>query len=400
MIKVIRGGKESQFIGLLIFFAIILLNALGPYFGIQKVVTFGLLPLLVLLSINSDRSTFNIGSFEIKIFTAFFIVSLLSIYYYVNFKSLLLGYSGLLGAVMAAYISVGINKNRNYEFYFHVGYIVSIIILILIMYVNGNISVNIFSSSRDRGRFLLNANFYSYISYFANFSLFYLYLKRKNLLTLVLLFTLPILFIIVAFATQSRSAILFIVFSNVCFWLFINKNEIKNVFVKFLRMLVITGVIIFFSIKFIDTFQNSQIKNRVSSSKEDSRAVLVKEGITIFIDKPLLGVGLSQFPTVSGLGQFTHNSFVEAFVEHGIVGGVLILILFFTPSIQSFKNLKKYPKNSMVRLNTLFFITFLMYNNAYVFYKFSFSMLYFFLIVSSQYKLNVQLEKEEKTLVN
>ncbi len=399
MNKLVSDKKGSRIVGLLIFTAIIILNALGPYLGIQKGATFVLLPLLAIIALLNDISTFSSGSKEIIIFFLLFVWSLLSVYYYVDYDALFLGFAALLGAVIGAYISIGINKNNNYEFYFHIGYIVSIIILVIIMYTRGNIGIGDFAVVNDRSRFLLNANFYSYISYFANFSLFYLYAKRKTVYTFVLLLVLPVVFIMVAFATQSRSAILFIVLSNVCFWFFINKNESKNQIIKLLRIGVLLIILIFASLKFMDTFENSQIKNRVENT-ENSRQILAMKGIKYFMEHPFFGAGLAQFPKATGSGKFTHNSYAEVLAEHGVVGGLLLLLIFGFPTIQSLKNFKNHPQNVFVRLNLLFFITFLIYNNFYVFYKFSFAMIYFFLIVNIQNKLNIELNEAKAISIN
>ncbi len=380
---------KTAALGYLIIIVIIALNAFGPYLGLQQVVTFGLLPLLALIAIILDKNTLNKRSFEILVFFLFIVVSLLSAYYVINYVDLVSSFRILLATIVAAYIPIGINKNDSYENYFHIGFIASIMILVIVMYINGNISLTDFATAGKRDRFLLNANTYSYLSYFANISLFYLYLRRKSFWLLLLLLILPLIFILVSFATQSRSGILFILLINLCFWLFINKNTNQNQLAKFFKFLFIVIVLVLLGRIFASTYQNSQIKNRVDqgTTAEDSREVLAREALNVFYDNPFFGVGLGQFPRYSGLGQFSHNSYTEILAEHGIIGGFLILLLFGVPLVKSWQSLRKNWSSPILRLNLLFLVTFLLYNNAYVFYKSPFSMMYFFLIISIQNKI-------------
>ncbi|MCK0136978.1 O-antigen ligase family protein [Arenibacter sp. S6351L] len=385
--------KKSYFLGLSIILTIIFLMALGPLLGLQSIVTYGLIPFLAIIGFTYDIKTFHKKTTELKLFFGIVILALLTIFYNnIDFEAFGTTYFGLLGAFIAAYATLSLNKNNPYENYFHIGFVLAIIALILIEFNDGNISLVDFATSRDRRRFMLNANFYSYASYFGNISLFYLYLKQRNKIVLVSLVILPILFIIVAFATQSRSGILFIVLSNISFWLVICRTNNKNIFLKIFKAIGIVIIIYFLALQFIAIYENSEFKNRVSNSsgKADAREILVIKGWEVFENNPFIGVGTGQFPRFSGMNQFTHNSYVEILAENGLFSGILLFLMFGIPTYISLKNLITYPKNELFRLNFFFFITFLMYNNAYVFYKFSFSMIYFFLIISTQNKASIE----------
>ena len=384
--------NNSFFLGLLIILTITFLIALGPFLGLQSVVTYGLIPFLAVIGFTYDIRTFDFNNTEVKIFLFVVIIALFSIFYEnIDYEAFGTTYFGLLGAFIASYATLALNKNKSYENYFHIGFVAAIIALVLIEFNDGNISLVDFATTRDRKRFMLNANFYSYASYFGNISLFYLYLNQRNKIILTALIVLPILFIIVAFATQSRSGILFIILSNISFWLFIYRSNNKNVFLKIFKVIGFILILYVLALRFIAIYEDSEFKNRVSNSsgKADAREVLVIKGWEVFQNNPFIGVGTGQFPRFSGMNQFTHNSYVEILAENGIFGGVFLFLLFANPTYTSFKNILAYPRNELFRLNLFFFITFLLYNNAYVFYKFSFSMMYFFLIISTQNKASI-----------
>jgi O-antigen ligase len=386
-----KNSNNSPLLGLYITFTVIFLIAIGPYLKLQQVATLGLLPSLALITFLVEYKTVHENKKEFLLFALIFLTSLTTVYYYIDYELFIRNLSTLFGSVVAAYIGLGLTKDKNYEDFFHVAYILSIIALFLIMYTQGNIDMVNFASQVDyRDRFMLNANFYSYISVFANFSLFYLFIKYRSKIVLLLLIVMPLLFLIIAFTTQSRQGLLLIILINLGFWVFVNRRRTQNKLAKLFQVLVFLVFVTAIGIKFYDIFENSRIKSRVTriSSQEDARETLVYDGLKIFAENPVMGVGLGQFPKASGWGKFTHNSYTEILSEHGIIGGILLLIVFGRPTLKSYRNFKKYPESEFARCNLLFFIIFLLYNNAYIFYKFPFSMLYFFLIIGIQYKFN------------
>jgi len=253
--------------------------------------------------------------------------------------------------------------------------------------MNVNFSISNFATDINyRDRFLLNANAYSYFSFFANISLFYLHQRHKTALLTVLLFLMPILFIVISFVTQSRSGLVMIILINLIYWLFIAKKYNINPFLKLLRKLLTVSILIVLTLNFLNIYQNSRIKNRVDTSlnQGDARGSLIQQSLDVFYENPIVGVGLGQLPLYNNIGQFSHNSYVEILAEQGIIGGIFLFMLFFIPLKKSFQLFRRFPKNSIIRLNLLFFISFYIFNNVYPFYKFPFSMMYFFLIISYQ----------------
>ncbi|WP_158657042.1 O-antigen ligase family protein [Maribacter cobaltidurans] len=191
---------------------------------------------------------------------------------------------------------------------------------------------------------------------------------------------------VITFTTQSRAGLLLVILINLSFWLFINKPKKLSKLKSLGRKFLIGLALVLFALQFINIYQGSRIQQRVSQTdtKKDPRELLVKEGLEVFSENPIIGVGLGQFPLYSKYGLFTHNSYTEILAEQGIVGGILLLILYLIPTLQSFRNYRNDPENPFFKFYLTFFIIFLLYNNAYVFYKFPFSMMYFFLIISLQ----------------
>ncbi|MFX0558412.1 O-antigen ligase family protein [Maribacter sp. CXY002] len=394
-------------IGLLILVNLLFLMVGGPFFGIQSVGTYVLLPTMFLITIVRDRFTWDQGNFLIKVFAVYWLYSLVTVFYYVDLKGMIRDLSGLTGTLFASYCALALNKRQDHENFYHWGYILAIVLLIAIEFLNGTFYVTAagFQGAEvmispetgprlDRGIFLHNANAYSYYSFFANISLFYLYLNYRNKFMFFLLVTLPVVFILFTFVTQSRSGLFLLIFSNVVFWIFINRNRNKNPLMKIGRFLVLISVIVFAAIRFITILENSEFINRMSTTEGSTveRGNLIKEGIDMFLDAPIFGIGLGQFSHYSSTRQFSHNSFVEILAEQGFIGGFFLMFIFGFPTLKSIKNLFYNPGNELARLNFLFFLAFLLFNNVYVFYKFSFSMTYFFLIVAIQ-------NKYEKSLV-
>lgn len=370
--------------GVLISTFIIINVAVGRYLNIQEWSSQILLPIIAALSIKP----FLLEKKKSKIlfaYAALILYSLIGVYFlqdYIYFTDNFKNVFFTLLASFGAYVFVQSEKNDNY---IHISYIIASLLLIYFAYLNQNYSLFGFSSLKgSRDRFLFNANYYSYISYFANISILFLHLKYKSRTTFSFSIILPILFIVLAFITQSRSGLLFVILINSCFWFFIDKPKPVKSFKGLFRIIALVSISIFLVFKFLNIYSNSNIQQRVSSNTEDARAHLAKRGIEVFLENPLTGVGLGQFPLQTKLRQFTHNSYAEVLSEQGIIGGILLLIILFVPFIKGIKRLKKDKTNPFLKLQLLFFATFILYNNFYVFYKFPYAMFYFFTIVSMQ----------------
>ncbi|WP_298505738.1 O-antigen ligase family protein [uncultured Maribacter sp.] len=381
--------KKKAFLdleGVILFVFIIFNVVLGKYLGeiYQQFATLLLLPVLTILSLQNvfHQSRGSAGSTILMYFVVLVLYALIGVYFLEDYTRFSDEFRKMIYTLMASISAYILVRTKGLENYIHIGFVVSILLLIYIAYINGNYLLEGFASLKGRrNRFLFNANYYSYLSYFANISILCIYVKNKSKVVFILCMILPILFLVLAFVTQSRSGLLFVLLINVTFWFLIDRQKGGQSFKQIFRFILIFGLSIVFILKLIDTYSNSNIANRVSNSAEDSRSVLAKEGMEVFSEYPLTGVGLGQFPLYTPLRQFTHNSYAEVLSEHGIIGGILLILLLFTPFFRSIVLLKK-SKDSMLKLLLLFFFTFILYNNFYVFYKFPYAMLYFFMFVA------------------
>ena len=394
--------KNNLGLGLLIILTIVFLNALGPYLQLQKITTYGLVPLLFLIALKYNYLHPFRNKTEFLLVILIFLTSLISAFTYVNYGHLITGYTRQLSVILIVFIPLVLNNKYDYTDYFHIGYILSILTLIYIMYISNQFSLQNFASEIvQRDKFLINANTYSYLMFFANFSLFYLFQKYKRKFLLILLIIIPVLFVIVSFVTQSRSGMLILILSNVIYWLLINKIEKPTKIQKLLRSLTVILILFFLAFQFWGLYQNSTIKNRfdVTGNRVDARELLIIEAFDVFTENIIFGVGLDQIPNYTSIRQFSHNSYVEILAEQGIIGGVLLLLLFGLPLRQCIIYLLKNPKDMILKLNLLFLVMFYFYNIFYPFYKFGFSMLYFFLILSIQYKKIKEIENKPLELL-
>ena len=377
--------ENNFFTGAFIIITIAFLVALGPYLNKHFISTQVLVPCLFIIALFYDTKTFNKKNTELIWFILIFIGGLSSVFYYQFYDNYFLNLKSLFGALLSAYIPIALNKKSDYSLYFHAGYILAAILLVIIMYSNGNFSFGDFASRVDyRDRFMLNANAYSYFCFFGNFSLFFLHQKYKNWPFAILLIVLPALFVIIAFVTQSRGGLFLIILINTVYWLFVNIPSKSNSVKRALRRLIIAIALCSVTVQFVSIYQNSRIKSRIEGGAvgEDSRSLLITNSFDLLEINPIFGVGLGQVPRLNKIGQFSHNSYVEIIAEQGIIGGIMLLMLFGIPLKKSWQLLKRNAKDPIYRLLFLFLITFYIYNNLYVFYKFPFSMMYFFLVVS------------------
>ncbi|MBD0778836.1 O-antigen ligase family protein [Maribacter sp. ANRC-HE7] len=382
-------NRLRPFIGFLLMATIVLYYA-GLHWGLQSL-GFGILfPLTFVITLAIDKSASIFQRQEMLLFLLFLIFSFVAVFYpNIDFEKFNFTITKILAAFMGAYIGIGLCNKLDLEDYFHIAYILVLILIIFAEYSLGTFNpVTFYAPSAARSDFLYNANYYSYIALFANFSVFRLHLKYRNTWTLGGLIVIPILAIAISFTTQSRSGLIFIILINALFWFWVNKTKIRNPIYAIFRKVLMFLISLAFVLQFINIYTNSSIENRMSStSNEESRGQLIKRGIEVFLDHPITGVGAGNFINYSPTRHMTHNNYTEALVEHGFFIGLLIIAVFFLPFFKSFRLYLTNKSNPEYKLSLLFFFIFLLFNNIYVFYRASNSMMFFFLMIGIHYKL-------------
>ena len=371
----------------------------GLNMGLYEIGFIVLFPMLFALTLVIDKTTSIFRKQESFLFLLFILLSLVSVFYpYFNMDYFVDDTNKIVAAFMGAYIAIALSTKLNLEDYFHIGFIVALVLLIFFEYRMGNFSPTTFyAPTASRDDFSYNANYYSYMSLFANFSILRLHLKYKKLWTIIGVFLVPVLGLAISFTTQSRSGLIFTLLINALFWFWVNNPKLKNPLFSIVRkgmLVVLTGTFLFY---LFSVYSDSSIEERVSAtSTEDSRGHLAKKGFEVFADRPLTGVGTGHFPKLSNTGKVTHNNYIEALSENGLIIGSIVILVFVLPFFKSFKLFLKRKSSPEIKLNLLFFSVFLLFNNIYIFYKASYGMMFFFVMLGIHYNLS---EKNESLSV-
>ncbi len=384
-------------IGILIISTILFYYAGEPW-GLDTIGLMVLLNLLFVVAFAVDKGWSIFKRQEVLLFFLFFLLTFLAVFFPdVDYEWFIFSITKILAAFFGAYIGIVFCKTYNLEDYFYYGFILAFFLIVYAEYTLGHFNPSTFYlPTVRRGDFIYNANYYSYMAFYANFSIFRLHLKYRNKLTLLGLFLVPLVAIAMSFAAQTRSGLIVILLINVLFWTWVNKHKLVNPIASIFRKFLMVLVSVFFVFQFIEIYSNSSIENRISStSKDEGRGTLLQEGIEVFLDNPFTGVGLGNFKNYSGSGQMSHNSFVEALAEHGFFIGILIILVFVLPFFKSFKLFLTNKSNSEFRLSLLFFFIFLIYNNIYAFYKATSAMMFLFLMIGVHYNLAESQKQEE-----
>lgn len=370
---------------------------LGIRYNYQRLITFGLIPfLLIYVSSKNKMTLYSFKSSYLKFFILIIIYSLLLIFQSIEMEAAFNNIIQLIGVMLASIIVLELMnyKKENLLSWTLISFVLGF--YVSIFFLNESLAEEVSLSSQwiDRSNYDLNANKYSYFSFIANFALFYLVeLKRSKIYVLLSFVTLG-LGIYISFLTASRSGFLFTTLIGVIYWLFIFNKTGKSFRIQ--RFLLILLVIAFASQKIYETYSSSYLKNRVERANEngDSRVGLAKDALNVFFDHPFTGVGPAQFAFYGKFnrGSYSHNSYLEAATNLGVVGVFLLILLLFSPLVKAFKE-KKSRLPSLRLLNILFFFCFILYNNFYVFYWSSVEMMFFF--ITTQILLKYQVKETD-----
>ena len=379
----------KPFIAILLMATIIFYYA-GLDLGLQGIGFTILFPLLFAVTFVIDKGASIYTYQETILFLLFLVLTLASVFYTdINMDGFGFTFNKILAAFMGAYIGIAIYTHLNLEDYFHIAFIVSLLIIIYFEYSFGNFNPTTFyAPTALRSDFSYNANYYSYMSLFSNFSIFRLHLKYKNIWTLLGLILIPILGITISFTTQSRSGLIFILLINTIFWFWINKPKISNPVYSIIQKVLLLVFTIVFILQLFRVYDESKIQNRMSASiSEDARGHLAEKGLEVFVNYPFTGVGAGNFVNYTRYRAFTHNTYIEALAEHGFFIGSIVILIFVLPIFKSYKLFTNNTSNPEYRLNLLFFAVFFLHNNIYVFYQASNAMMFFFFMLGIHYKM-------------
>ena len=186
--------------------------------------------------------------------------------------------------------------------------------------------------------------------------------REKNIQKILILTT----FLTLAILLISRGTIVAILLTYLfmCVILFINKKKFRNEFLIFIFS-------VFISIIFTQIIYNTSSDNFAFRSKDEliiifDRINLWKYGYIIFLENPYFGKGPGGFAIAAyndfyankSYGDFViddsfthnhpHNFFIQFLVEWGIIGTLLILVLFIKLIISSLKYFFQFKKYQLL----------------------------------------------------
>ena len=169
--------------------------------------------------------------------------------------------------------------------------------------------------------------------------------KLKIFLTGILILSLYGI-VVTASRKSLLSAVLFL-----SLWMIILFASEKNIF-KILLFVTVAVVISYYSYNFIyeDSILIYRLKNITESG--ESRYDIATEGINIFKQSPLIGVGLGTFQEYSESGKYAHNDFFELLATLGIIGVIIYTSIYYW-LIKSIRTVKRhvYDENVFYQLN-------------------------------------------------
>jgi hypothetical protein len=89
-------------------------------------------------------------------------------------------------------------------------------------------------------------------------------------------------------------------------------------------------------------YANQDARGRVKSSQFTGREEILKNELAVFLDNPIFGVGVAKGLEIrekeTGLIIVSHNEISRTLAEHGTIGIIMLLILFFTPMFKYLNN--------------------------------------------------------------
>ena len=209
------------------------------------------------------------------------------------------------------------------------------------------------TSIRELGSFRLgtnmgyNANELSLKASIACIAGFYFFFKQEKFAKKIILAGLCIALGAVVLFTGSRKGSIMLIMGVILYNTLRSSNPIKfirNVIVSVLLFVgfytLVTQIPPFYNVLgrrlllMLNMFNaNAYVGNSIAN-----RMNLVRIGIDLFKDSPIIGYGIGGFIIASGTGLYAHNNYIELMVDLGIIGTIIYYSMYF----YNIKNLIKY----------------------------------------------------------
>ena len=181
--------------------------------------------------------------------------------------------------------------------------------------------------------------------------------RRKIILILI-----NVLFFALILFSGSRKSLLALLIGFLVYFLIRNKENTKKIFIfLFLLPLIFAGI--GYLIFKVDIFYNV-IGNRLETlidvlkgEADNIRISMIKEGIRLFINKPIFGNGIDAFTRLSGFETYSHNNYIEILVNYGLIGFIIYYSIYFYIIVKLLYKIKF--KNSVFYISIVLILLFL-----------------------------------------
>jgi len=126
---------------------------------------------------------------------------------------------------------------------------------------------------------------------------------------------------------------IFVLIILLIIWL-VSMIKVKQLLIHNFRRLIILSIIIgfisftLFEIDHLDISKNALYERTVtvfdnSDPSASMRKQMIEDGVEMWKEYPLLGIGLDQYRVISVYGTYSHNNYVELLVNLGLIGLLL-----------------------------------------------------------------------------
>lgn len=232
--------------------------------------------------------------------------------------------SSIIFSILTCYIySQCFSKEEDIEKFFKTCIFGGYLLLFLLIVKSGSILALVNAIRSDfLTDVLIQKNILAYIMAVITVICFFFsnVMKRKVYYYIMIL---PVLMLL---ATGSRRALISLILGIVILSI-LEGNGIKKI-----KNLMLASIVIIIIRELLDVAFFSSMNQRLStliqglvgntgfSASDESRFSMIKLGLDMFFEKPLLGHGAGAFKETSGFGKYSHNNYIELLVNFGMVG--------------------------------------------------------------------------------
>jgi len=206
---------------------------------------------------------------------------------------------------------------------------------------------------------LLDPNYFGQLMLFGFFIVVFLYKKESKK---IYFFSMPIVLLSI-FLNGSRSTLLALILTFLIIILL--DKSLKTLLSSMLSistMYLILKVFLPNQLNYFLTIFNTSLYDRsaVRNSLQD-RQLLLDQAIDVGIEYWYKGIGVGNFVLYNSKGMFSHNTLAEMFVEYGILGVIIFVIIFFLIPLKQYNGFKR-SLNIHIRSYYLVSVAFISYS--------------------------------------